>query len=180
MSAPFIIPFNFQPITNPIRYSSSVTVTSTQYALVEIIDPTGFTIDAVSPLMSKTVSLSSLTTGPVSRVFTPTDGYMGYSGTYTRNSDGGSTSLSGSVSDTSQTLESFSRTGAQSGTYNLTGDFTKMTTLTFTLNTASGVVNGSLTLSATVFFSEKNRFWVKQGTILSGKAFTVTYYAAIT
>lgn len=179
MSAPFIIPFNYQPLSNVVKQTSGITVPGTEYALVEVLNPAGFTIDGVSPFLTRTVSLSSVNGVAQNKTFTPSDGYMGYTGTYTRNADGGGISCSGSVSDTSETIESFSKTGSQSGTYSLTGAVTNMSTLTFTLNSTSGVANGALTLTATVFMANRNQFWVKPGTVIVGTSYLTTAYAAI-
>lgn len=183
MSAPYVVPFNYQPETNIAQKTTSYTVPANKYALVEAVH-FDLTIDSVEVFPKETASLSGLTSGAQAINLAPS-GPCSITGSFSRTSDGAGTALTGGVTagqsgGTQISLASFSKTGSQSGTYAITPVVTNQQSLTINLGSAATTSNGANSLTVNVWFGVgKTFFWVKPGTELDGSKYNVTLYSAI-
>jgi hypothetical protein len=176
MSAPFIIPFNFQPVTTSVK-TSSYTVPAGKYAKV-VPSRADFTINGSSLSSSESATVvASGSSATTFQIYVQANSLLTQ---ITLVQLGASNNTTGSISVGAQVVTpvaSLSRTSTGTSTQSYSYE---MGSSLYTLYASSTAVSGSATF--TVNYSKifsAQEIWVPSGTVLAGTMYSVTEYNTI-
>lgn len=176
MSAPFIVPFNFQPVSTSNK-TASYTIPAGKYALVKTFSPF-FSIGGVNQYPSFTLSVTAVYPGGSN--FTVTNSFELAGSSYV---------YSASVTGTASNFNSGSYGGGIPSSYNLPiSSRTNTGSLNAAYNPSSmlfiqAITNvGTITTDVSLYYfsTTANEFWVQPGAVLNGNNYLVAEYSTIT